>query len=388
MAQEIHKVVLCGHYGSTNIGDEAIGLSMVNSIHKSHPEAEIVVLSYDKQRTEAFYQKYFPDIKIKAKYLLPLGIRSFLRGVLKGELGHTLKEIKTCDRFVMGGGGLFTDEKLFAVFLWGLHARVARRYKKPVYMIGQSVGPLKTRIGKWVVKKVFKNAKHINLRDEESKILLEKLKINKEIIVSCDPVFGLKFDKKISGNMALDQVNKKVEQRDLKGYFVFTIRPWKKNFEKLYTKFIHQVCKIGEKYQYLPVFIPFQLIKENDMAILNKIIVQKSELEQIDKLEFNENIDEVLGVISQAKFTFGVRLHSLLFSMLVSVPFFAFSYSPKIDNLLKMFKLENYGINDLAQKDIEETVNHILSNDDEISRELSEKTQILKTKWFANFNID
>lgn len=388
MAQEIHKVVLCGHYGSTNIGDEAIGLSMVDSIHKKHPEAEIVMLSYDKERTEKFYGKYRPDIKIRSKYLLPLGIRSLLRGVFKGELWQTLKEIRTCDRFVMGGGGLFTDEKLFAVILWGLHARTVYKYKKPVYMIGQSVGPLKTGIGKWIVKKVFSNAKCINLRDEESKILLEKLKVKNEIIVSCDPVFGLNFDKKISENHALEQVNKKVEQEGLKGFFVITIRPWKKNFERLYIKFIQQVLKIREEYKLLPVFIPFQLIRENDRSILNKIIEQKMQLQQIVKLEFNENIEEILGLISKAKLTFGVRLHSLLFSMLVSVPFYAFSYSPKIDNILKMLKLENFRSDVLSNKDIEEVVNYILSNKDVISHELKQKAEILKNKWESNFSID
>jgi len=191
MNQNKEKIVVCGHYGSTNIGDFAIGLSIVQQLKKAKPNADVTFLSYNPKNT-------VEHMDVKANYLLPLGLRSLFRGIFKGELWKTLKVIKNCDKFILGGGGLFTDEKIFAVFLWGLHAFCAYRYKKPVYMIGQSVGPLKTKIGKWIVKKSFLKAKMIVVRDNNSKNLLNDLGIKHEIQVIPDLVFGLEIlDKKI-----------------------------------------------------------------------------------------------------------------------------------------------------------------------------------------------
>jgi polysaccharide pyruvyl transferase CsaB len=381
MAHAKHKVVLCGHYGSTNIGDEAIGLSLISLINKQYLEGEISVLSFDKERSRDFYEKYAKECNIKTFYLIPVGIRSLFRGVFKGELWHTLKEIKTCDKFILGGGGLFTDEKLFAVILWGIQAFFAYKYKKPVYIVGQSVGPLKTRIGKWIVKKIFSKAKYINVRDEESKILLKSLKINNEIIVTCDPVFALENLQKNDQNSYLEKLNKKVEQLGYNGYFVFTIRPWIQNYELLYNKFIQVIAKIGRIHKLLPVFIPFQLIKENDTSILNKIIDQNGIKDEIEVKSYTENIFEILDIIAHAKFTIGVRLHSILFSILTGAPFIAISYSPKIENFLKMEKLERFISKPDDEKKILELVDFILQNRNDLSTTLKDTSKKLKQKF-------
>jgi len=385
MAEVKQKFVLCGHYGSTNLGDEAIGLSIVHSIHNKYPQAEIVVLSYDRQRSKDFYDKYAPELKIKTAYLIPLGIRSFLRGVFKGELWHTLRQIKTCDRFILGGGGLFTDERLFAVLLWGLQAHFAYKFKKPVYIIGQSVGPIRTKIGRWIVKKIFSKATYINLRDEESKKLLERLKIEKEILVTCDPVFALDFDKKFDQKFIYRELNKKVEQEGYSGYFLCTIRPWTRNFEKLYTKFIQSIEEIRAKYQLLPVFIPFQVINDNDRSILDKFIDQKTFKSKMVILEYEENIYEIMDVFSHAKFTFGMRLHSLLFSFIVGCPFIAIAYSEKIQNFLKMTGFENYIIKSFDKNNIFPLVDNIIQESNSLNLKLKEKAYFLAQKWNKYF---
>jgi polysaccharide pyruvyl transferase WcaK-like protein len=336
------KIVLCGHYGATNIGDEAIGLSLVQKIKKEAPKAKIVVLSYNPVATQAFYAKYFPKGDVKSVYLMPFGFRSFVRGLLKGEIWRTLKEIRSCDQFVLGGGGLFTDERLFAVFLWAFQTFWAYFFKKPVVMVGQSVGPLKTKIARFITHLCFSRAKMIYVRDRESKNLLKNIGVDREIFVTCDPVLGLKFSKKNQADFVLSRLNKKIEQKGYFGYFIFSIRPWMPKFEKLYKNFIQLICLIGRKNKLLPVFIPFQLIKENDQEVLNKLIVQNRDFKEIEMLKFNDDIFKILSVISKANFTIGVRLHSLIFSVLMNVPCMAFIYSPKVENFMKDLGLEKY----------------------------------------------
>lgn len=320
MNQNSQNIVVCGHYGSTNIGDEAIGISIIQNLKKTNPDSNIIFLSYNPVNTKQY-------LGVKSEYLLPLGVRS----LLKGKFFKTLKVIKNCDKFILGGGGLFTDEKLFAVFLWGIHAFWAYRYKKSVIMLGQSVGPLKTRVGKWIVKKCFKNAKEIIVRDTESKQLLINLGIKKEIKVSSDLVFNLKIEETYDNQ----NLNKKVEQMKLKGYFIVSLRNWPKNTKILYKKINQVLSVIVDKYKLLPVFVPFQASHQNDEELMHKIIEQNDIKYPILIKKFDQNVFKVLSVIKNAEFTLGMRLHSLIFSIIQKVPIVALSYSPKIKNMLK-----------------------------------------------------
>lgn len=339
MDKNKENIVICGHYGASNIGDEAILMAMLQNFKQTHPEANIRVLSYNPCNTEDSHD-------IKADYLLPLGIRSLFRGLFKGEFIKTLKTIKNCDKFILGGGGLFTDEKIFAVFLWGFHAFVALRYKKPLYMLGQSVGPLRTKIGRWIVKECFPKAKMIYVRDTASKDLLLDLGITNEILVGPDLAFSLKLNR---------EMNTKIDQKGLDGYFLVSLRPWMKNMDILYKNLDQTLDTIVEKYRLLPVLIPFQQIDQNDEDLMHKILDRSRSKFPFLIQKFDQNLDSIIGLIKGSKFTLGMRLHSLILSMNENRPFVALSYSPKVKNLVKnagfeQLLVENFDFNTILSK--------------------------------------
>jgi len=350
MDDKMKKYVICGHYGVTNLGDETIGIGLIQAIKEANPDHEVVVLSYDKYRSEAFYNKYLSELGIRTAYLVPLGIRSFFRGIFKGELKNTINQIKLCDRFVLGGGGLFTDERLYAVFLWGLQAFFALRLGKPLYLIGQSVGPLNTRVGKWVVRKIFNRAEFISVRDSESRRVLEGCGVKKKIHVLCDLA------------MMVNLPNKKIVQNAPGEYFVLTFRDWNEKLGEMNKKIVQAVSRVVEKYKLRPVFIPFQLVKENDSEALNKKIVQSESLEKIVIQSYQEDIFEILEQVRGAKFVVGVRLHSLIFSSIVGTPFVGISYSKKVEDFMSEVGLGKYCLKnnefdgDLLEKKIEEMI--------------------------------
>lgn len=371
MSEESKKYVICGHYGATNIGDEAIGLGLIQAIKETNANHEVTVLSYDKVRSKEFYDNYASEYDVKTSYLIPLGIRSFLRGIFKGELKRTKRTIKDCDRFVLGGGGLFTDERLYAVFLWGWQAYYAVKYKKPLYLIGHSVGPLNSRIGKWIVKKIFNKAEFISVRDSESKKLLLKLGVRKEIHVLCDLAMMINLDGKNDPKNA----NKKSEQNRASRYFILTFRGWDEKLEKLNKKIVRQIHRIVEKYKLNPVLIPFQLIKENDQENMNKKIVQKDVLRKIVIQKYQDDFFEILRQIQGAEFVIGVRLHSLIFSAMKKTPFVGISYSKKVENFMYEIGLEKYCLkNDQFDDDfLEDLIENMIQDKDEIKKTLKNK---------------
>lgn len=386
MPQRKAKIVLCGHYGSTNVGDEAIGLGIIETLKGHKPDAEITVLSYNAKRSAKFYNQTVPAYGIKSAYLLPLGLRSLIRGIFKGELYKTIKIIKKCDHFIIGGGGLFTDEKLFAVFLWGIHAFIADIFGKSIYMIGQSVGPLNTKIGKWIVKKTFSKSKAIYVRDHESKKILKKIGVKNEINVSTDAAFGMKKSGKVDEGATVQKLNKKIEQEGWEGYFIISVREWDGKLDKLNKK-IEQVCnRISKETRLKSVFVPFQVIKNNDRKALNKKIVQTDESEHIELINYTNNIWNIIEVISCANFVVGVRLHSLIFSIIANTPFVGIAYCKKINNFMESLELEDYIINkSLSEEDfyakLYKKIHETLGDRDLIVKQLKNKNKQMRSKW-------
>jgi polysaccharide pyruvyl transferase CsaB len=362
--------VICGHYGATNLGDEAIGIGLIQAIKEANPDHEVVVLSYDKHRSEAFYNKYLPELGIRTAYLVPLGIRSFFRGIFKGELKNTINQIKSCDRFILGGGGLFTDERLYAVFLWGLQVFFALRLGKPLYLIGQSVGPLNTRVGRWIVKKIFNRAEFISVRDSESKRVLEGCGVKKKIHVLCDLA------------MLVNLPNKKIVQNDSNEYFVLTFRDWNRELENMNKKIVQVVLDIARKYKLRPVFIPFQLVRENDSEALNKKIVQSPSLEKIVIQSYQDDIFEILEQIRGAKFVVGVRLHSLIFSSIIGTPFVGISYSKKVEDFMGEVGLGKYCLknNEFGEDLLGEKIDEMVKDSVHIREILAKNIPLMKQR--------
>ena len=163
------KIVIAGNYGAKNLGDEMILEGLLKLIRSIQPDSKITVLSADPKDTKKRH-------KVKSLNLFPSGIRSFFRNLFDFKRKN-IKAIKECDVFILGGGGLFGSLTFMANFIWGIQAKMAYKYSKPVIMYGQSIGELKGKIRKRIVKKLFKKSSLIVLRDHESKKRLLKLKI-------------------------------------------------------------------------------------------------------------------------------------------------------------------------------------------------------------------
>jgi len=375
------KYVICGHYGVTNLGDEAIGIGLIEAVKLANLDHKITVMSYDKHRSYAFYKKYLPEFSVKTVYLVPLGIRSLFRGIFAGELKNTKNSIKSCDRFILGGGGLFTDERLYAVFLWGLQALYAIRYKKPLFLIGHSVGPVNSRIGKWIVKSIFNKAEFISVRDNESKKVLRKLGVKKEIHILCDMAMLMNFDKK----NVRKSLNKKIVQNDDKKYFILTFRSWDEKLDKLNKKIVQELRRLTEKYNLIPVLIPFQLIKENDQENMNKKIVQNGNLKKIVIQKYQDNIFEIFRQIKGAEFVIGVRLHSLVFASMMGTPFVGISYSKKVENFMEEMNMRKYCLtNDrFDENELDEIIEKMINDSGFITETIGDEVQ-MKVKYAKN----
>jgi polysaccharide pyruvyl transferase WcaK-like protein len=353
------KITLCGNYGATNIGDDAILLTitkLLQEIHKykyNDKKLILTILTYDPSNTSKLLKTHGISsdnhFEIEVKYLLPFGIRSFLRGIFKGELFKTFHNIRKSNLFILGGGGLFSDEESnLAPVLWVWQMFFAKK----VLMFGQSI-QIHKKFGEGIVKWAFKKAKIIHVRDQNTLKFLNRLGIEKDIFIDKDIVFRfpLLFQKELKEHFEYgESLNKKIEQNQWKGYVLLSIRKSNKNMDKLCIKFIQQALSYSKENGLFPIFIPFQSYKQKDIDFLNKIIdqsgsevkipkliknVQKSDTNKILVHDSCENLFQLLSIFKFSKKIFGQRLHSLVFGLIMNISIQTIPYSKKVESLLE-----------------------------------------------------
>ncbi len=382
MTHKIQKgtfsVVVCGNYGATNLGDEAILdgiLSMVKEAFnqsKSKKELSITVLSANPESTALSH-------KVNSEFLFPAGVRSFFRGIAKGTIGRTIDSIREADLFILGGGGLFTDEKKMAIVIWSLQAKIARLFGVPVFCMGQSVGPLKTSFGRDMTKNVYLNTCGATVRDKKSVDLLAELGVIK-VTELADPVFALGDDLTAGSedrDIPTDTSDSKPEK-----IAVFSIRPWKnKDADTFYNILAAFIMWLKREHGVKSLLVPFQILKDNDLECL-KIIKNKVTDESAEIYEYSSDYNKVIELMSRADFVCGMRLHSLIFSALAGCPFIGISYSSKVRESAKKMGMDGFVIDlkAVSLPHLTEKYEKIITERIEISREMKNKSAELRAK--------
>ena len=162
------RALLIGNYGVGNWGDDALRDYFLTAF----PEIEWTVVSASARPPVR------PERTIPIVPRLPLGFRSLFR-----PWWRTLRAIARTDAVVFGGGSLFTDsESLFACFLWGMHACVARFFHRPVFLASQGIGPFRTRLGEGIARSVALRSAFLSVRDTASMARVETWGLNKKCI--------------------------------------------------------------------------------------------------------------------------------------------------------------------------------------------------------------
>ncbi|MBI2464362.1 polysaccharide pyruvyl transferase family protein [Candidatus Peregrinibacteria bacterium] len=324
------NLLICGNYGATNFGDEMILAALLQHIRFIAPKTHITVLSADPSHTKVFH-------KVESVFFLPFGFRSFFRGLFRGELMKTFQAYRKADAVLIGGGGLFTDERIYAIFLWGFHVLVAIICFKPFYIYAQSIGPLRYFLSRSIVSFLFKKAQRISVRDYASKKLLIALGIHKPILVLPDPALSLNFDKhEVENRFRLFSARYELKNGS---YCIVVMRDWMKKVSHFESIVAESIDEIVTRKKLKVLLIPFQTYRDDDRFILNKIFEQIRNKKNVHLLDFSlhsRDFYDYISLFSHAKFIIGMRLHSLILSFRLGIPFIPLVYSPKVSRFLDM----------------------------------------------------
>jgi polysaccharide pyruvyl transferase CsaB len=293
------KFFLNGYYGYDNAGDEAVLAAILEAISSQRKDATFTVTSGDTRGTETRFREYS------------------IRAVPRQNPKSLIPAIRACDVFISGGGSLLQDVTSLRniVYYTGL-IRLARLSRKPVMIYAQGIGPLLRPLSQKLTRAAVQSARAITVRDEDSRALLQKIGVTKNIEVTADPVWALTPDANIVNTH--------------KGAWNLSLRPWP-GYEwdpKISPQIRDGLQKIKGENRLR--FVPMQ--PQSDAPIGEFLRSDNDEL--IDTRGLHPKT--VMAHCGGASVMIAMRLHALIFASAQGVPCVAVNYDPKVEALAKI----------------------------------------------------
>ena len=343
-------ILLLGYYGFKNSGDDALLLSIIQQLKKTNNSLSLGVLSFNPRETKEQF-----------------GIDA----VDRNNILSVIKAIKSAKMLVVGGGTLIQDSTSTKSLIYYLAViKIAQAFKKKVMLYANGIGPIKEENRK-ITKRIINKVDVITLREQLSLEELKKIGVDKpKIIVTADSVFGIDYEKK--------------PKNQEKQYQLVSVRSHKNLCENFCSDIARLCDKMYEEHNISTVFIPFQ--KKNDLEITEKIRnLMKSESEVFDT---ECNFSDLMSLMENARLCIGMRLHSLIYSVISKIPCVGLVYDQKVKAFMDYIGQKNYlDAHSLNYRDLMEKVDYALENDEEIKEELENKSLELRELSQKNVQI-
>lgn len=267
----------------------------------------------------------------------------------------TLAEIKKADAiFVKGGGfihsyGALTDA--YFVYFLTFHIRLATAYGKNVYMLPNSIGPLKNSIAKRIAIKALKNCKLVTVRESISQELLSSIGVTSKSYP--DLGFYLSPSETDMGGY-LKSHDVPLNQKKV----IMTLRPYRfqghNNPEKLYKEYINGFVilvneLVGQGYHvtFMAHTLGPSSHEDDRLAIKSVLEALTDEVRQLTSYieDVNLTCKDVEKIYSYYDYMVGTRFHSVIFSLNVGVPSIAIAYGGnKGKGIMKVLGNDDFSI--------------------------------------------
>lgn len=384
LVSTVTKIFFFGHFGSTNLGNEATLLAMLSSLRQTIPDVEFASICTVPEKVAADYS--ITAITSRAPVVRPWvydGIfATFLRKLLVGIPSEFyrwiqgLKILRGTDALIVPGTGLLTDAYTmlnwgpYDLFRWTLTAKLCRC---KVLFVSVGAGPIYSRMGRSFVKTALSLADYRSYRDESSREYLRGIGFPADNDRVCpDLAFSLP---------ELQSPRSDGSQRPVVGIGLM----------ERAGRYSHSPSvEVHSRYLATLVDLVDWLLSRNyDVRLLigdlgDRRVVQefKSMLAQRGLLGSGRVIDEpvetvtdLLSQIASTDYVIATRFHNVLLSMLLGKPVMAISFHHKCSSLMDQMGMAEYcqNINELKADELIECFRRLRQSANSIKRVLRER---------------
>lgn len=254
---------------------------------------------------------------------------------LNPDLAAFVKALQQCKILIFSGGGYLNSHlRLSWLYPSLILIALCRKLEIPVYLCGQTVGPLDSAKDKWLVGKVFRHVSLIGTREDKSITLLKELGINPSLLVrEKDAAWGLNVNPSIQG--ANDRASTDSEKIGI------SLQPRgeaEQAFDQeLVTKILESFPGINLLFfPHAPEDVPYQ------EAILNKLTALNQELtKRASIVPFDLPPDKNKELMRSCKICIGTRFHFHVFALSTATPSISIYKQLKTSGIFKDYQIEN-----------------------------------------------
>ncbi len=301
-------IVISGYYGFSNLGDDAILFSMIGALKDALPSVRIAVLSHRPRKMAGVY-----------------GVRCIGRR----NYGAIYRAMRRAKLFISGGGTLLQDGTSTLSLRYYLRLiGMAQHAGTRTMLYASGIGPLRRKQSRALTAKLLLRADAISLRDGRSAEMLADLGIPRErILLAADPAFARPPERGAWEPYAAASRGFSAEG----AYFAVSLRAGRRKDAALEAQVAHACRTIREEYGLLPVFVPMQ--PREDAPVLRRVFEASGSagilLDTVNAAE----LSYLLG--KYVRFTLGMRLHALIFSVAAGVPAIGIAVDGKVAAFLE-----------------------------------------------------
>lgn len=253
------------------------------------------------------------------------------------------------DILLIAGGSIFIDgNSNMPKFIKGIHilTRIFRKVK--ICVIGSNFGPSKTEEWKTVVRKTLNYVDDICFRDIQSYELfsdLPNVRWANDIVLHQKPLNGIHKQKTLCVNIRSD--DKWPTLKDNK------------------TNYLSKTIQIITKYQEMGYTIKLLSFctQYGDDSITDELYDMIPYKGNVNKLYYNGNLKECVGIISTADTILATRFHAIILGIIYGLKIIPISYSIKSENMLKTFGLWKnvFDYNSFCNSSIDSIISEVIS---------------------------
>ena len=362
------RIVVSGAYGYGNIGDEAILRGMLLALRGAVPDADFVVLSGNPELTRSQH-----GVQVAPRVLFLPSLRQMVAFGLS-RAGHAqtrewLHQVRRADAYVVGGGGLLYDrvntakarllERLY-LFGWPIshlatEIRLAQALGKPVVLYAVGVGPVTTRLGRLLLRKIAGRVDVFTVRDELSRATLVRCGApTRRVEVTADPAILL--SPAPSDEVSPVLAGAGVSDRD-RPHIGFALRSWYpyamrdkgaaiRRQERWEGEMAEAADRLIERLDAELVFMPMQDYPEpfDDAACADRIASRMKHRERTHQVSPGIDPQVAMGVLGAMDLVVAMRLHALILASATLTPVVGIVYDPKVRGFLESIGQPDAGL--------------------------------------------
>lgn len=296
------NLLLAGHFGCGNLGDDAIMNGFAEAVIRQG--LEITAMSGAPEET--FRNYGYPSIGRKDS-------EAYTRA------------LATCDAVVFAGGSIFQDvTSMRSAIYYATMIKKAKKAGKPVFLVGQGVGPLNRFLSKRAAASAFMLADAIVVRDPASAQALKGLGVNRPIRVGADPAFLMPPAK-------VEESQYGVGDRKTIGIAPRVFGKGIKEVTAIFGEFARNLFQSN----YMPVMIAMD--RNEDGPLIQAI--SDSQGGKIPDLRKLPTPSQLVARIGRMDAVVSVRLHGSVLATCAGTPSLAIAYDPKVAAFAKLLEL-------------------------------------------------